>query len=252
MVSLSDFQQRSKNSEFTLHLNFIGQAEYHLNYLIKGINYDLYKYFFWGLFKMTQSEQNFPKIAGIILAAGAASRMGQPKLLLPWKGETLIHKTVRTALDALLDPVVIVTGAGAQEITNIVKELPVSIAHNPDWQTGQSTSVRAGIQALPASTQAVIFLLGDQPFVTADLIKELVKTYLQNHSVILAPFIGKQRANPVIFDRLIFDELCQLEGDVGARSIFKKYPPEAMPWSDERILFDIDTPADYEKLTEKE
>jgi molybdenum cofactor cytidylyltransferase len=198
---------------------------------------------------MTQPEQNHPQIAGIILAAGAASRMGQPKLLLPWKGETLIHKAAQTALDALLNPVVIVTGAGAQEITDAVKGLPVSIAHNPDWQTGQSTSVRAGIRALPASTQAVIFLLGDQPFVTAELIHALVKTYLQNHSVILAPFIGKQRANPVIFDRSIFNELCQLEGDAGARSIFKKYPPEAMPWSDERILFDIDTPEDYKKLT---
>lgn len=198
---------------------------------------------------MTLSEQNQSNIAGIILAAGAASRMGQPKLLLPWNEETLIHKTAQTALQARLDPVVIVTGSGAQGIRQAVIDLPVKIAENPDWQTGQSTSVRAGIQALPASTRAVVFLLGDQPFVTTDLIQELIRTYLEKHCLILAPYVGKQRANPVIFDQSIFSELCKLQGDAGARSIFNKYPPTAMPWSDERILFDIDTPEDYERLT---
>jgi molybdenum cofactor cytidylyltransferase len=199
--------------------------------------------------KMCQSEQDPPKIAGIILAAGAASRMGQPKLLLPWKEETLIHKTAQTALQALLDPVVIVTGSGGREIAQAVIDLPVIIAQNPDWQTGQSTSVRAGIQALPASTRAVVFLLGDQPFVTTDLIQELIKTFLKKNCIILAPYVGQQRANPVIFAQSIFTNLCQLQGDAGARSIFAQYPPEAMPWPDERILLDIDTPEDYKKLT---
>jgi molybdenum cofactor cytidylyltransferase len=198
---------------------------------------------------MSQSEQDQPKIAGIILAAGAASRMGQPKLLLPWKEETLIHKTAQTALQALLDPVVIVTGSGGREIAQAVIDLPVTIAQNPDWRTGQSTSVRAGIQALPASTRAVVFLLGDQPFVTTDLIQELIKTFLKKNCIILAPYVGQQRANPVIFDQSIFTNLCQLQGDAGARSIFAQYPPEAMSWPDERILLDIDTPEDYKKLT---
>jgi molybdenum cofactor cytidylyltransferase len=198
---------------------------------------------------MCQSEQDPPKIAGIILAAGAASRMGQPKLLLPWKEETLIHKTAQTALQALLDPVVIVTGSGGREIAQAVIDLPVTIAQNPDWQTGQSTSVRAGIQALPTSTRAVVFLLGDQPFVTTDLIQELIRTYLKKNCTILAPYVGQQRANPVIFDQSLFKNLCQLQGDAGARSIFAQYPPEAMLWPDERILLDIDTPEDYKKLT---
>ncbi len=198
---------------------------------------------------MSQSEQDEPKIAGIILAAGAASRMGQPKLLLPWKEETLIHKTAQTALQALLDPVVIVTGSGGREIAQAVIDLPVTIAQNPDWRTGQSTSVRAGIQALPASTRAVVFLLGDQPFVTTDLIQELIKTFLKKNCIILAPYVGQQRANPVIFAQSIFTNLCQLQGDAGAHSIFAQYPPEAMPWPDERILLDIDTPEDYKKLT---
>lgn len=197
---------------------------------------------------MIQPKQ-FPSIAAILLAAGAASRMGQPKLLLPWRGETLIHRAAQTALTAGLNPVVVVTGSGAEAIQSALSDLSVKLAHNPDWQMGQSTSVRAGVLALPAETQAVLFLLGDQPFVEAPLIRQLVETYLEKRPPILAPYVGEKRANPVIFDRSVFEHLCALQGDAGARSIFGRFPPAAMPWPDEKVLLDIDTPEDYERLS---
>jgi molybdenum cofactor cytidylyltransferase len=197
---------------------------------------------------MTSLENKQPKIAGIILAAGAASRMGQPKLLLQWEDETLIHRAARTASAAGLEPVIVVTGANSQEITACVKDLAVQIVNNPNWQSGQSTSVRVGIQALPEHTLAAVFLLGDQPFVSIGLIQKLVDTYLQTKPTILAPFVGDKRTNPVLFDHSVFEILCQLQGDTGARSIFGQYPPAAMTWPDERLLFDVDTPGDYEKL----
>lgn len=171
-------------------------------------------------------------------------------MLLPWKGEALIHHAARTALDAGLQPVVVVTGAAAEEIQADLETLAVQVVNNPSYLSGQSTSVRAGIKALPENTRAVIFLLGDQPFVSPELIQKLVATYRQTHPTILAPFVGDKRTNPVLFDRSVFDLLCQLEGDQGARSIFGKYPPAAMPWPDERLLFDVDTPEDYQKLVE--
>ena len=189
-----------------------------------------------------------PVMAGVILAAGAASRMGQPKLLLPWKGEALIRHAVRTALEARLDQVVVVTGAAGAEIKAALAGLDVTIVENLDWQEGQSTSVRAGINALSATVQAVIFLLGDQPYASSELIKALVNTYAQTHPIILAPFVGQKRTNPVLFDRSIFDNLRQLQGDAGARTIFAQYPPTPLPWADERLLFDVDTPEDYQKL----
>lgn len=158
-----------------------------------------------------------PQIAGIILAAGAASRMGQPKLLLPWRGEALICHAARTALAARLAPVIVVTGSGAVEMSAALQGLKVDVVHNPDWQTGQSTSVRAGLRALPKQTQAVIFLLGDQPYISPELLQALVKTYAKTRPVILAPFVGEKRTNPVLFDRSI-SRLCACCREMWARA----------------------------------
>lgn len=190
------------------------------------------------------------RAAGVILAAGAASRMRQPKLLLPWQGQALIRHAVHTALQAGLDPVVVVTGAWALEIQAVLDGLTVQLAHNPDWKSGQSSSVRVGIRALPATTQAVIFLLGDQPFISVELLQALLNMYALNSPAILAPYVGEKRSNPVLFDRSVFEAMCGLQGDAGARSLFDQYPPARLPWPDERLLFDVDTPEDYQKLLE--
>lgn len=189
--------------------------------------------------------------AGIILAAGSASRMGQPKLLLPWKGEALIHHAARTALSCL-KTVVVVTGAQADDIQQALAGLSVQIVHNLAWMDGQSTSVQIGIRALPANISSAIFLLGDQPYVSTALIQSMVTAYAQTRPAILAPYIGGKRSNPVLFDRSMFETLCQLQGDAGARTIFAQYPPTPFDWPDERLLFDVDTPEDYQRLLRDE
>lgn len=190
-------------------------------------------------------------IAAIILAAGGASRMGQPKLLLPWKGQPLIRHAVEVALEAGLGPVIVVTGSNVSEIAAALAGTDVQLVYNPDWSKGQSTSVKQGVNSLPEQTRAVVFLLGDQPFVSVDLLQALVTRYLETSPKILAPFVNGKRSNPVIFDRSVFPLFQQLEGDKGARSLFEQYPPAAIPWTDERILLDIDTPEDYQNLQNK-
>jgi len=197
---------------------------------------------------MDQSAGVPISVAGVILAAGGATRMGQPKLLLQWKGEALIRHAARTALEAGLDQVVVVTGSGAEDIKSTLLGLNVLLVHNPDWSAGQSTTVRAGVLSLPEHINAVIFLLADQPFVSVDLLQALVNTYRSTKPTILAPFVGDKRTNPVLFDRSVFGAMRGLQGDAGARSIFAQYPPTPMLWPDERLLFDVDTPQDYQKL----
>ncbi len=99
-------------------------------------------------------------VAGIILAAGGAARFGRSKQLLVWEGEPFVHHAARTALDAGLSPVIVVTGAWAEDVAEAVSDLQVRIANNPEWETGQGSSVRTGTQALPPESGSGSFLTG--------------------------------------------------------------------------------------------
>jgi molybdenum cofactor cytidylyltransferase len=200
-------------------------------------------------------------VAGIILAAGESTRFGQPKQLLDWHGQPFVRAVTLTALAAGLSPVVVVTGTSADEVETAVKDLPVQIAQNQDWQNGQSTSIRAGILTLTPSPSpfkgegsfgAAIFLLADQPQVTPNLIRALVELHAANLPAIVAPLVAGQRANPVLFDRVTFPDLLALSGDVGGRAIFSKHRVTYLPWHDESLLLDVDTPEDYKRLESRE
>jgi molybdenum cofactor cytidylyltransferase len=190
-------------------------------------------------------------VAGILLAGGASSRFGQPKMLLPWRGKTLIRQVAETALAAGLNPLVVVTGAVDLPVREVLAGLPVIIVHNAEWQQGQSTSIRTGIGALPNNAGAAAFLLADQPFVTAELLGELVRRYHATLAPVTAPRVNGKRSNPVLFDRDLFPDLMALEGDTGGRAILGKNPIEYVEWSDERLLLDIDNPEDYDRLKDE-
>lgn len=187
-------------------------------------------------------------VAGVVLAAGASRRLGQAKQTLLWRDQPLVYHTTRTALQAGLSPVVVVTGAHAGPTQQAVQDLDVEIVHNSDWQLGQSTSVVAGLQALPEEVGAVVFLLADQPQIPPELVHGLIQIHHQTLSPLVAPQVNGRRANPVLFDRATFPDLQALSGDAGGRSLFERYPVEWLPWQDVNILLDIDTPQDYQKL----
>jgi molybdenum cofactor cytidylyltransferase len=186
--------------------------------------------------------------AGIILAAGTSTRMGQPKPLLTWRGEPFIRHVARTALKAGLSPVVIVAGEHTSEIRHSVADLPVTVVHNPDWDAGQSTSVRCGLRALPDTIGSAIFLLADQPHIPIELVKALKDQHAQALNPIVAPLIDERRGNPVLFDCVTFADLQALTGDVGGRAVFAKHPIAYVPWHDANLLLDVDTPEDYQRL----
>jgi molybdenum cofactor cytidylyltransferase len=204
--------------------------------------------------KLKGSEvQTFEHTAGIILAAGESTRFGSPKQLLDWKGKPFVRQVAETALQSGLEPVVVVTGFHAADVESALSGLPVTIVRNPEYQQGQSTSIRAGVASLSDKAGAAVFLLADQPQIPVDVIRALVESHGQKMQAILAPLVLEdRRANPVLFDRDTFADLMQLTGDVGGRGIFDKYQVEYLPWHDEILLLDVDKPQDYQKLKELE
>ena len=197
--------------------------------------------------------QTFEHTAGIILAAGRSTRYGSPKQLLDWKGKPFVRQVAKTALQAGLWPVVVVTGSHAAEVESCLKDLPVKIIHNPNYQQGQSTSIQAGLQTLLQNIGAAVFLLADQPQIPVEVIRALVDSHSQEMQSIHAPLVLEdRRANPVLFDQDTFPDLMQLTGDVGGRAIFSKYKVEYIPWHDDILLLDVDNPEDYQRLVENE
>ena len=199
-------------------------------------------------------------IAGIILAAGESTRFGQPKQLLDWRGEPFVRAVAKTALEAGLSPVIVVTGSHASEVASALDELPVQIVHNEAWQSGQASSIIAGLGPLRPSRPPPfsvgkwgrpgggIFLLADQPQVTPTILHALVEKHASTLAPIVAPMVLDQRANPVLFDRVTFPDLMKLEGDVGGRGIFSKHKVSYLPWHDDAMLLDVDTPEHYQRL----
>ncbi len=188
--------------------------------------------------------------AGVILAAGGSTRMGQPKPLLLWRGEPFIRHVVRTALNAGLSPVVIVAGEHTAELRRAVADLRATVIYNPDWEAGQSTSVHSGLRSLPDTIGSAIFLLADQPHIPIELVKALHDRHAQTLAPIVAPLIDERRGNPVLFDRSVFADLQALTGDTGGRAVFAKHALEYVPWHDGSLLLDVDTPEDYGRFLE--
>lgn len=189
------------------------------------------------------------RVAAVILAAGGASRFGAPKQLLPWHGGTLLSQVADTALASGADPVIVVLGHQADACRAALGDRPVKLVTNPAWQQGQSTSLRAGLDALPNNIAAAVFPLADQPGITSATIDALIARHRATLAPVVWPEYDGQRGNPVLFDRAVFPQLSRLSGDTGGRAVLQAYAAqvERVPVSDPGILFDIDTPDDYTK-----
>lgn len=194
----------------------------------------------------------YSPVAAIILAAGKSSRMGgaRSKVLMEWQGEPFVRKIARTALEAGLNPVVVVTGANAEQVAGALAGLPVMLAHNPAWEEGQSGSLQGGLRCLPEHCAGAVFLLGDQPQVDTRILSALLEQHRGSLAPIIVPLIEERRANPVLFDRITFSRLLELKGDTGGRALFSQYPVRWLPWHDALLLLDVDTPEDYQRLIE--
>lgn len=190
------------------------------------------------------------RIAGVILAAGGSKRLGQPKQLLQWQGEPFITRIIKSGLEAGLAPLVVVTGAERALVEAASEKLPVQTVFNPDWGSGQASSMRAGLAVLPEGCDGALFLLSDQPQVSPLLIRQLLERFYAHRKSVTAPLIREQRGNPVLFSREAFDALRSVTGDQGGRAVIRRFEVDWLPWVDDRALLDVDQPEDLDRLRE--
>ena len=186
------------------------------------------------------------RIAAVVLAAGRSTRMGGPnKLLAEIGGRPLVRIAVEQALASRARPVIVVTGHQRDKVEAALEGLDVRRVHNPNFADGLSTSVKAGLAAVPEDVDGAIVCLGDMPQVTAALIDKLVAAFdPERGALVVVPTIDGKRGNPVVWARRFFPELMALDGDVGARHLIGRYPEAVteVPLTDTAALVDVDTP----------
>lgn len=191
-------------------------------------------------------------IGAIILAAGGSSRLGRPKQLLRFNGQTLLRHAIEAILAAGCSPVVVVTGAHAEAIEAEIEAeaagLQVLVARNESWQQGLSTSVRAGIEALrPGQAQAAVLLPCDQPLLNAGLLSQLMQKHREGASIVVCEYAGAWGV-PMLFERGLWAQLQVLEGDRGAQKVARANAGLVQCVAFESGALDVDTDEDYQKL----
>ena len=192
---------------------------------------------------MDQSDN----VAALVLAAGASSRMGSAKALIPWRGTPLLRHVATAALESSCDDVFVVLGFEAERLRGALSGLKVHVAETHRWREGLSASLRAGVEAASlhsAHCGAVLVLLVDQPYVTAELIDALLAARKASGLAMAASSYADTLGPPAVFDHSLFPALLELEGDQGAKSLLLRNPSAVaqVPFPDgER---DLDTPAD--------
>ncbi len=188
-------------------------------------------------------------IGAVILAAGGSSRLGHPKQLLKFRGDTLVRRAVRAATEAQCTPVVVVAGENGEEIERELHGTCAVLVPNSEWRHGLGTSIRCGLRQLDDSTESVVLLTCDQPLVDAAVIAELTRAQEKTGKPIVASSYANTLGVPALFDRSCFSALLSLLDESGAKSLIAARPNDvaSVPFEDGAV--DIDTPEDFERLT---
>ncbi|HJX27208.1 MAG TPA: nucleotidyltransferase family protein [Thermoanaerobaculia bacterium] len=190
-------------------------------------------------------------VGAVILAAGSSSRMGSPKQILQFRGESLLRCAAVAALGAGCSPVIVVTGAYADLSRRELDGLDVREVLNPCWETGMASSITAGVEDLirtDSDVGAAVFLLCDQPHVTASILSDVIAAHRTTGKPVIASTYGGSFGVPALFGRSLFAELAALEGGDGAKQVIKRYASEAhfLPFRDGEV--DVDTHDDFSRL----
>ena len=189
------------------------------------------------------------KLSILILAAGNSSRLGSPKQLIEFEGQTLIERITEIAL-TISEEVLIVLGGNADQILpKLAKfESTISTVFNPDWEEGMGTSIRIGVEKLAKNSDSIIVLLSDQPFISKVLLQNMVQIYAKMQNPIISCVYNNTLGVPILFNKSIFSELLKLSGDKGAKSFLHLYENKISTVDFPEGIIDIDTIDDVKKM----
>jgi molybdenum cofactor cytidylyltransferase len=176
--------------------------------------------------------------------------MGHNKLLLAFAGESVLRGGARRALAGGLSPLIVVLGAEADRAAAELEGLPCDIVRNPQYQSGMTSSMHAGLAALPAGTGAAMILLADMPLVTAAMIRKMTQRYHETGASLVISRYDGVSAPPTLFDRRVFAELLASSGEGAGKQVVRDHraAAEVLDWP-AVTLADLDTPEDYARLT---
>lgn len=201
---------------------------------------------------MASNPSDFSQVGGVILAAGASSRMGQPKgaMALSADGETVVQRVVRVLMEAGLPRMVVVTGAHPSVAETLgVGEPRVTVVHHAGWAAGQLSSLQYGLRRLQASgpIEAAVVTLVDVPFIEAGTVTRLLEAWQDRRAPIVRPISGARHGHPVVFDACVFGELLAADPAEGAKPVIRAHAAEILnvPVQDEGAFLDVDTPEEF-------
>jgi molybdenum cofactor cytidylyltransferase len=183
--------------------------------------------------------------------------MGAPKALLTYRGETFLGRLVRALSDGGCQPILVVVGPAdggdAERIAAEAATLGATVVVNPDPGSEQVESLRTALRALPAGVEGILATPVDAPGATAEVVSALLAAAAPRIPIVV-PSFGGRRGHPILFGRRVFAELLSAELEAGARTLIARYEEELVEVAveDAGVLLDIDTPAEYRRLTEGE
>lgn len=194
------------------------------------------------------------RIGAIILAAGESRRMGQPKMLLPWKGTSIIRRVCEQVIEAGVYEAVVVVGRWRDAIQMEVDDLPVRVIVNPDYEQGEMlSSLQAGIRAIWHTSDACMVVLGDQPAIQSTIARQLVECYFQGRGMIVAPSYQQRRGHPLIIDRIFWQSILDLPPGAVPRDLIRANEDQIyhLVVESDSVLRDIDTPDEYRRYLDE-
>ena len=188
-------------------------------------------------------------IIGVVLSAGESSRMGRPKALLPIEGQKFIERIIRVLGLSRVGRTIVVLGHHADQLRGQIGHLPVEVVINPNYQSGQLSSLQTAIRHIERDDRCdgMLVHLVDHPFIDVALVDALIESFLETRKLIVVPRYKGKRGHPVIFSRELFEELLNAPPDQGAKAVVNAHRQDTLEveWQNEGITLDIDTPELY-------